>query len=137
MLKISFDFDGTLEFKDVQEYAKELIERGYNVCILTTRYSDPSKYNFDATEQYKYFYDVANELGITEIHFTEYQFKFNHIDKFNIDIHLDDNFRDEVFAINDRCKAKAILYRDYKWKDKMEEEIKKLEGIKNEKNDSN
>jgi len=129
-MKISFDFDGTLENKKVQDVAKDLILQGYEVCILTTRYSDPSKYKmlWDESEagreqlkkQHQELFDVAKEVGITEIHFTEYQWKYTCIDDFNIDVHLDDNFQDEVRVINGRCKAKAILYSLYKkWEDEL------------------
>lgn len=120
--KISFDFDGTLEFKEVQDYAKELKKRGYEICILTTRFSDPSKYNFDATEAHQHLFDVAKDIGIEEIHFTEFEFKYKSIDSFGIDIHLDDDYRDEVFMINKYCKAKAILF-GYGWKKEFEEEL--------------
>ena len=30
--RVSFDFDGTLEFQHTQDYAKELIEKGVEVC---------------------------------------------------------------------------------------------------------
>lgn len=126
MKKISFDFDGTLEYKEVQDYAKELIERGYKVCILTTRFSDPSRYNFDATEAHQHLFDIAKEIGIEEIHFTEFEFKFKSIDKYGIDVHLDDDYRDEVFMINKFCKAKAILF-GYEWKKEFEEELKEIE----------
>ena len=37
-LIVSFDFDSTLSRKDVQEYAKELLERGIDVWVVTTVY---------------------------------------------------------------------------------------------------
>ena len=121
-MKISFDFDGTLEYTDVQNVARDLIKRGYDVCILTTRFSDPSKYNFDVTEAHQHLFDVAKELGIDEIHFTEYEYKYKTIDSFGIDIHIDDDYRDEVFVINKMCKAKAILY-GYGWLKELEDLI--------------
>jgi hypothetical protein len=125
-MKISFDFDGTLEFKEVQNYAKSLINRGYHVCILTTRFSDPSNYNFDATEDFRYMYKVAHDLEISEIYFTEYEDKYLHIDKYDIDLHLDDNYRDEVYVINKCCKARAVLYQPG-WKNEFENAIEIIE----------
>ena len=43
-MKVSFDWDGTLEIMHVQEYAKELIERGIEVWIVTSRFSDDEKF---------------------------------------------------------------------------------------------
>lgn len=133
-LKVSFDFDGTLEFSEVQEVAKDIIERGdHEVCILTTRYKDPMNYPW-AKKNSEYaktlhdeLYKVAKELGITEIHFTDYEFKTGHIDKYGIDVHLDDNYRDEVYVINEKNKAKAIHY-NYGWKKRFYEAI----GLPNE-----
>lgn len=111
MLKISFDFDGTLEFEDVQDVARKLIAEGHFVCILTTRYSDVSSYCFEAS--HADLYGVANKLGIKDIYFTEYQWKSEHVDKYNIDIHVDDNYEDEVRLINGKCKAKAVLFDEW------------------------
>lgn len=114
--KISFDFDNTLEFSDAQALARELIAAGYNVCILTTRYSDPTNYPWAAAnpEEAKHLHDelkrVASDLGITEINFTEFQWKTTVIDKLGINIHIDDNYREEVVVINGNNKAKAVYY---------------------------
>lgn len=118
-MKISFDFDSTLEFKEVQDVAKKLILMGYDVCILTTRYEDPSRYAFDATQLYQKLFDVANELGIEEIHFTNMEWKYKTIDKYDIDIHIDDDYRNEVYPINNLCKARAITY-SYCWVSELE-----------------
>lgn len=126
MKKVSFDFDGTLEYIEVQDVAKDLIKRGYEVCILTTRFSDPSKYNFDATEAHQQLFDVAKDVGIEEIHFTEYEYKYKTIDSFGIDIHIDDDYRDEVFVINKTCRARAILY-GYGWVKELEESLAECE----------
>ena len=120
MIKVSFDFDSTLEFKEVQEFAKDLIERGYHVCILTTRYEDPSKYSFDV---HQHLFDVAKKLGITEIHFTNMEWKYKTIDDYGIAIHLDDNYRYEVYIINKYCKTKAVHY-SYGWKIEFEKMLK-------------
>jgi len=127
-MKVSFDFDGTLSRNDVQEVAKDVISRGlFEVCILTTRYSDPSNYHdlwngSEAGKQYlleqhRELFDVAKKVGITEIHFTEFEWKTNFVDKLGIDVHLDDNYREEVSVINWKNKAKAICC-DYgqQWK---------------------
>ena len=127
-MKISFDFDDTLENFNVQKVAKDLKTLGYDVCILTTRYSDTSRYNFECSNDE--VFEAAKACGITEVNFTEYEWKYTCIDNYHIDIHIDDNYRDEVHAINDRCKAKAVLYSRYgndKWEDKLYELIHELE----------
>jgi len=115
--KISFDFDGTLEFREMQNFAQELKDRGYDICILTTRYSDPMNYDWaekdpeHAKTLHDELYAIAKRLGITEINFTEYQFKTGFIDQLGIDIHIDDNFHDEVYVINAQNKARCVGYK--------------------------
>ena len=41
-MKVSFDFDGTLSRKDVQNFAKSLVNTGYDVWIVTSRFDDES-----------------------------------------------------------------------------------------------
>lgn len=97
-MKISFDFDGTLELDTVQDFAKKFIESGHDVCILTTRYK---KYvNADV-------WKVARKLGIEEIHFTDWTWKYKKIDLLGIDLHFDD-YEPEISWINDYSKAVAM-----------------------------
>lgn len=121
-MKISFDFDGTLEYDSVQKVARELIDEGHDVCILTTRYSKPWKYSsWDVSEDNKKYLqdqfdklnEIADNLGIKEINYSEFQWKFTVIDNLGIDVHVDDNFREEVAEINHRCKARAVYYGPY------------------------
>lgn len=128
-MKISFDFDSTLEHRDVQKIAKDLIDAGHDVCILTTRFSDTSKYNFPVTHDD--LFEVAKKLNIKEINFTEYEWKYKHIDNLEIDVHIDDNYDDEVRMINGTCKAKAVLYdRFYEWEDHLYKAIKEVEDAR-------
>ena len=124
-LKISFDFDETLEHRDVQSIARELIQSGYNVCILTTRYKDVSKYLSKNASHAKLF-EVAKDLGITEINFTDFKWKTTVIDSLNIDIHIDDNFEDEVIPINKNNKAIAIFYDICAEEDSLRFELNKV-----------
>ena len=131
-MKISFDFDGTLEYKEVQEFAKELIGKGHQVCILTTRYSNPMSYSWaksnpkHAKTLHDNLFAVAKYIGIKEINFTEYQWKTTKIDELKIDLHLDDNFGDEVVPINATRRAYAVWYDPRrKWKEQMLEFIER------------
>ena len=40
MKKVSFDYDGTLALPSVEEFAKELVEQGYDVWVVTSRVGD-------------------------------------------------------------------------------------------------
>ena len=46
MVKVSFDFDGTLEFQDVQNYARTLMQSGVDVWVVTTRWDENHKHKY-------------------------------------------------------------------------------------------
>ena len=81
-MDISFDFDKTLDRPRVQQIARECIESGYTVWIITRRYEDESE------EVYK----VADELGIPRERtlFTNGEWKWRTIKDLPIDVHWDD-----------------------------------------------
>ena len=94
MKSLSFDYDDTLSRPKVQEYAKELIKKGYDVHILTFRYEDPKNYKFNAN--HKDLFKVADRLGIKRenIHFTNYTDKGDWLSdhpELNFLWHLDDD----------------------------------------------
>jgi len=126
---VSFDFDDTLGFPAVQEYAKMLIDRGIEVWIVTTRYDDPQKYlpDFLVTinvipenlkDEHNRLFNVADELGIPRerIVFTnmEYKYKFFR-DKPQFIWHLDDN-RVECELLEEHTSVKPILCKGEEWK---------------------
>ena len=77
-MKVSFDFDGTLSRKVVQKLAKELVEEGHEVWIVTSRFSNEAvadKGWWWIREQNAKLFEVADECGIKRenIHFTNQQ----------------------------------------------------------------
>ncbi|WP_062055698.1 hypothetical protein [Aquimarina longa] len=101
-MKISFDFDNTLEKPEIQKIAKGFIEKGHEVWITSSR-----KIIGDQTRViHKDIFDVAIRLGIgSNIQLTNYQDKFNYLSGF--DIHLDDDKEqiDLINASNQKCIA--------------------------------
>jgi len=91
MKKVSFDFDGTLEKEEVQQYAKELVNRGIEVWITTTRFQDTRRYAMKCSN--KDLYNVAKEVGIIpeRIQFTNMEWKAPTLIKSGFIWHLDDN----------------------------------------------
>ena len=86
MSTISFDYDGTLSRKGVQEFAKEIIRSGHKVIIVTNRVS---------TQSHSDLYAVAKSLGIPKknINFCEGLGKVRFMHPFlRIDVHLDDDW---------------------------------------------
>ena len=115
--KVSFDFDSTLSRKDVQEYAKELIQRGFEVIITTSRsVSDLSNYTIKGIRSENMnedLYKVADDVGIPRynIFFTEMEDKVEHLNENEIIFHLDD----DVYEINDLPICGVHLNDDF-WK---------------------
>ena len=66
-MKVSFDFDSTLSRKDVQEFAKELVNKGIEVWIVTSRFDDETAMQKNwhwIKGQNQRLFDVAEECGI-------------------------------------------------------------------------
>ncbi len=111
MKKVSFDFDSTLEFQSIQDYAKKLIEEGIEVHIVTSRFEDCSKYqdNRDGHLNHDFLFKVANKIGIKKenIHFTNFEDKWIFFKDKNFIWHLDDDNL-ETLMINTNTKTKGI-----------------------------
>ncbi len=128
MKKISFDFDDTLEHIHIQEYAKKLIKREYEIHIVTTRYKNTDDYEWripNKSYQHKDIYLVANKLGILHfnIHFTNMSWKWNYFKKNKFLLHFDDN-NEEVANINSLTNTKAIDIFQHDWKLQSEKILK-------------
>ncbi len=102
---ISFDFDETLSKPDVQEVAKSLIERGYNVIITTTRLDSKNNSDLD---------NVADFLGIKSVTYTNYEDKHLHLRDKGVDIHID-NDKIELFLIQQYTKVEPIDVNNKNW----------------------
>ncbi len=89
-IRISFDFDDTLSLPSVQKVAKELITLGFDVIIVTSRKSHGE--NSDLEE-------VAQDLGIDLVFYTNYDLKFTWLKTLNCDIHID-NDRNELIHLS-------------------------------------
>lgn len=110
MSRLSIDFDGTMSRPDVQKYAKELVDRGYEVWIVTRRYDTLERYTedflfkykiMDLREEHKYLFDVADECGIprNQIQFMNMEDKWKFFKGKDFIWHLDDD-KQEIRDIN-------------------------------------
>jgi hypothetical protein len=99
-MKISFDFDNTLEKENIQKIAQSYINAGDKVFIITRRCQE------DAQE----VYSVADKLGISydDVYFTCHEWKWRTIKDLQIDEHYDDKLI-EVLLIQRHTKTNAIL----------------------------
>jgi len=136
-MKVSFDFDGTLEFQDVQEYAQSLIKRGIEVWIVTTRYDSNHDHKWKITfpgrewaEIYSnhngdpnfHVWGVAEKLCIPKHHvrFTCMQWKYTYLNGTQFVWHLDDNAEEIMYADENGCNVPIINVESHNWTDKCD-----------------
>lgn len=119
MKKVSFDFDNTLTRLEVQVYAKELVERGLDIWVTTSRYAtDPGgkdKWNND-------LFKIIDKLKIPRVNviFCEMIEKSKLISDKNFIWHLDDDSI-ELESINNHTMCVGIYVEDsFIWKKKCE-----------------
>ena len=96
--KVSFDFDDCLDKKSVQKFCKELVDKGVEVWIVTSRPKNPREFfqsgDFQIWSNEDDLYPIAESIGIPRdrIVFTEHDPKAWWFQN-NSDFiwHLDDN----------------------------------------------
>lgn len=126
MKRISFDFDGTLERKNVFEMAKYLKDKGFELWIVTSRCTEKEYRKLDLFYNNHDVFDMADKLQIPNerIVFTNLKSKstfFNSTDKEFL-IHLDDDPY-ELLDIMDIKKNIEVINVDYEFWDKSLLEI--------------
>lgn len=104
-MKISFDFDDTLQHRLMQELAAEYAKSGYEIYITTTRKSDEDsdvKINDDLRE-------VAQKLGIPNerIRYTNLESKAPLLHGFAL--HYDDD-AEQIDEINEETDCLGLLF---------------------------
>mgnify|MGYP001038250813 CR=1 FL=1 len=107
---VTFDFDGTLSRTDVQEYALELISKGVDVWVVTSRYDELHKHRYQINPTNDDLWEVIDKLNIPrwKVRFTCMEWKANYLFHTNAIFHLDDN-NDEFFEMRKlKCKTKGI-----------------------------
>lgn len=105
---VTFDFDGTLSRADVQEYALELISKGVDVWVVTSRYDELHKHRYQINPTNNDLWEVVDRLNIPrwKVRFTCMEFKADYLFHTNAIFHLDDN-KDEFFEMK-RIKCKTV-----------------------------
>lgn len=120
-MKVSFDFDSTLSRKDVQLFAKELVDKGIDVWIVTSRCAtEPAlkKGWYWVEKQNQELYDVAEQVGIPrdKIVFTEHIDKIVFLKDKNFLFHLDDDSYELILIMESKDKCKPINVEHFDWK---------------------
>jgi acid phosphatase class B len=102
-LKISFDFDGTLDSYPMQVHAAHMLKAGHDVYVVTARTSHINHRGVtDAKTINQDLWRIVDRLGIKEsnVHFTEGADKWQMLGALGMDIHYDD-MEEEVNGINE------------------------------------
>lgn len=122
-MKVSFDFDGTLSELEVQEFAKNLANKGIEVWIITARIDNETgkKNNWHWIEnQNKSVFEIAKHCLIKSknIKFTSMCDKIEFIKGKDFIFHLDDDIYEIDLINNSSDKCKGIYMLDNNWKQK-------------------
>lgn len=124
-MKVSFDFDETLQTEEVQEYAKELIDKGIEVWVVTTRYDSNQEHLYaDGEGVNDSLWEVIDRLNIPrwKVRFTCMEWKAKYLKNTKFLWHLDDNYEERSAANVEGCKIPIILIGS-NWREKCEEII--------------
>lgn len=117
---VTFDFDGTLSREDVQKYALQLLNKGVDVWVLTSRYCELTKHLYPHNPTLDDLWVVVEKLKIPKhkVIFTRMLPKADVLENTKVLWHLDDDSF-ELDEINKRCKTVGIsVFGSSKWKSK-------------------
>lgn len=120
--KLSFDFDGTLSEDRVEEFAKQLINDGYEVWIVTSRPSDDDLTNtfqpWSKPNWNRDIWDTCERLNIPKEHvkFTSYVDKIEFLKGKGFIFHLDDDVDElmEIMKSDDNCLPINVNHSEWK-----------------------
>lgn len=132
-LRVTFDFDNTLSRTDVQMYARELVQRGMCVWVLTMRYDEIHKHKWAADPCNEDLYKVLDKVGIPrwKVRFCNMEewggmcnAKAKYLQGTNVIFHLDDSPEELCsFKLFKGNKTLPIQVRQPHWKHKCERAI--------------
>lgn len=135
MKSVSFDFDSTLDRLRVQDFATSLINRGYDLWVITSRLPDGSDPKWKIRGMWvpidnSDLFEVTDRLGIKreQIIFTSHQLKSEVINELGVPLifHLDDDWV-ELNHINRETKTVGVsCFGTSGWKQKCEKLLNKI-----------
>jgi len=133
MAKLSFDFDDTLDRESVQRYAKQLINEGHDIWVVTARCTEDqyaeelfSRGIVRSIDINKDLYIVTDSLGIPreKIIFMNYTPKYTYMRDKDFLWHLDDDDAENRF-INDDTNTIPISSLNPDWEIECEKLLNK------------
>ena len=122
-MKVTFDFDGTLSNPEVQEFAKNLVNIGLDVWIITARVDNEIAIENGwhwIVRQNKRVFEISEKCGIKSenIIFTSMYDKIEFIEGNEFIFHLDDDNYEIELINNNSDNCVGIYFLDTDWKQK-------------------
>jgi len=124
-MKVSFDFDGTLSEIEVQNFATSLLERGFDVFVVTSRINTENamaKGWHWIKRQNEELYEVSDRCGISRdnIIFTEMVDKIEYLEGKDFIFHLDDSDEEIELISGSEDECEAVDVKIGSWKEECE-----------------
>lgn len=122
---VSFDYDKTLSQSIVYEYAQELIGKGFELHIVTARYSDENTHKYLEPEwreiKNRDLWETVQKLGLSKdnVHFTEFGCKTIKLQELNPVFHLDDDEM-QLYEIHLKKSTHPISVLQEDWREQCE-----------------
>ncbi|MAX51423.1 MAG: hypothetical protein CMH22_05545 [Methylophaga sp.] len=129
MNKISFDYDSTLDKQYIQDFARSLIIKGFDVWVCTSRWDDETAAEKGHKDWNKDLFKVTDSLGIPreKIIFTNYELKSKFLKDKGFILHLDDDWV-ELNHINNETNIVGIsVFGGNSWKNKVKKILSTLD----------
>ena len=130
--QVTFDFDSTLSRSDVQEYAMELLARGVDVWVVTSRYDNLHLHKYEGRLEEKHWdnsdlWAVVDKVGIPrwKVCFTNMEWKSEFLLGTNVIWHLDDDHQELSHIRKYAGKTLGIQVVAGGWKRKCERLLNK------------
>lgn len=118
MKKVSFDFDSTLSKEKIEQFAKELVDRNFEVWIVTTR-KDNEQTQFPHSNDDLFETAIRCGIKFSNIHFTNMKDKWEFLKDKGFIFHIDDDW-EELKQIQKNVKGTVAIssFGNPKWKHK-------------------
>jgi len=128
-MKVSFDYDGTLSLPHVEEFAKELVEQGYEVWVVTSRVSEEDSvlHPWGGTDRNKDLWASCERIGIPEdrVKFTAFADKIEFLDGMGFLFHLDDDLYELTAIMESKDSCQPLNVGHFEWKENCLEVLNK------------
>ena len=128
-MKVSFDYDGTLALPHVEEFAKELVDKGYEVWVVTSRVSEDDSilHPWVKPDWNKDLWESCERIGIPEnqVKFTSFADKIEFLKDKDYLFHLDDDLYELTAIMETKDSCQPLNVGHFEWKENCLEVLNK------------